>query len=243
MTNDHPFIEDIPAYVLGALDPEAVAALENHLAACETCRAELIAYRRVGHHLLTAAPPRQPPDRLRRQLQRRLPGAHTAPRPRFAWSFNRLAAGAAILLLIALNISSFVQVQNLERRQQALTRQLESDRAALALLADAQTVSIDINEGKIAGTFLLNPGRDFGLLIVSNLPQLPNDQTYQAWLIDPQGGRTSAGIFQPDPGLAYVSKGIASAVALSSYIGIGVTVEPAGGSDQPTGERVIRINF
>jgi hypothetical protein len=30
---------------------------------------------------------------------------------------------------------------------------------------------------------------------------------------------------------------------LSSYIGIGVTVEPAGGSDQPTGERVIRINF
>ncbi len=44
MDQEHnTFQEDIPAYVLGSLDPEESTALEAHIQTCETCRRELAA--------------------------------------------------------------------------------------------------------------------------------------------------------------------------------------------------------
>jgi anti-sigma factor RsiW len=44
MTQDpriDPYFEDLPAYALGALDPDARLALEAHLESCPVCSAEL----------------------------------------------------------------------------------------------------------------------------------------------------------------------------------------------------------
>jgi len=30
---------------------------------------------------------------------------------------------------------------------------------------------------------------------------------------------------------------------LSNFVGIGMTIEPAGGSDHPTGEQVFRVDY
>ena len=51
-----PFRENIPAYALGALDAEDVAALEAHLQTCASCREELTAYRDTSDNLLMSTP-------------------------------------------------------------------------------------------------------------------------------------------------------------------------------------------
>lgn len=75
------------------------------------------------------------------------------------------------------------------------------------------------------------------------MPQLSQEQTYQAWLIDSQGGRISAGIFHPQTNQTYTTQVITTDKGFSNYVGIGETVEPAGGSEQPTGERVLKVAF
>ena len=67
--NEHPrFIENIPAYAIGALDGADITALESHLKTCASCRAELAEYRAVSESLLTAVPPKQPSVALRKRL-------------------------------------------------------------------------------------------------------------------------------------------------------------------------------
>ena len=79
VSDEHSLLrENIPAYVLGALDAEEAAALEAHLRTCEACRAELASYRDVSENLLMSLPPRLPSPTLRKQLQARLPSAQSA---------------------------------------------------------------------------------------------------------------------------------------------------------------------
>ncbi|HLO13437.1 MAG TPA: anti-sigma factor, partial [Anaerolineales bacterium] len=66
---------------------------------------------------------------------------------------------------------------------------------------------------------------------------------YQVWLIEPNGHRVSAGLFRPDANSPYTTEPIFSNQNLSNFVGIGVTVEPSKGSDQPTGPRVFKVDF
>ena len=243
MANDHPFLDDIPAYALGALDPAEANALRSHLETCAICRAEMAAYQSVAQDLLLTAAPKEPSARLRRELLRHLPDSPRTYRPRFAWSFNRLAVSLVILLLVGLNILLITQIQALHRQQAAVIRQLEASQSALILLASTGTKSIVIHSDSITGTLLLNPAQDSAVILLWNLPTLQGDQTYQAWWIDPQGRRTSAGIFRPERDLSYTSKQITPPLPLTNFVGMGVTVEPAGGSSQPTGPRIFKVDF
>src|SRR5512138_1102008 len=92
--------ENIPAYALGTLDAEELAALEAHLQTCEACQAELAEYRAISESLLTVIPPQQPSIALRKRLQSRLPSAQKQSRSRFTWSFSQLAMGTALVLLL-----------------------------------------------------------------------------------------------------------------------------------------------
>src|ERR1044071_3908311 len=112
-----PFRENIPAYALGALDTEECAALESHLQTCDSCRAELADYRSTSESAFAMLPPQQPSAALRKRLQGQLPGAKKAGSTRLPWSFSRLAVGIAVLLLLALNLFSFLQVRVLRNQQ------------------------------------------------------------------------------------------------------------------------------
>ena len=243
--NEHPsFIENIPAYAVGALDAEDSAALASHLKTCASCRTELTEYRAVSESLLTAVPPKQPSAALRKRLQSRLPSAQKAMRPRLNWSIGRIALGVAFALLLALSVYSILQVRTLQLQQTQLTRQVQTSQAVLALLSYPNTQNVPINvNNSVTGTLLLDKDRNIATIVVWNMPQLQENQTYQIWLIDPQGGRTSAGIFRPDPGQSFTTASIMSTNNLSNFVGIGVTVEPAGGSDHPTGSRVFKVDF
>lgn len=231
-----PFRENIPAYVLQALDADEIVPLEAHLRGCSSCRSELAAYRRVSKNLLLALPPQSPPPALRRRLEQRLRPAR--PRWNLAWS-------AAIVLLLALNLFSLVQLQAIQRQQTRLARALQTSQLALSMLVypGMETVPIEANTAQVGGTLLLDRERNAAVLLLWDLPRLRENQVYQAWLIDSQGERMSAAIFEPDPDLPFTAVSILPSSRLSNFSALGVTVEPHGGSPSPTGPRLLRIEF
>ena len=63
----------------------------------------------------------------------------------------------------------------------------------------------------------------------AGLPDVGDDRTYELWYIDASGA-TPAGTFDPARGAAYVVLD----GEFEPGLVVGVTVEPAGGSDAPT---------
>jgi anti-sigma-K factor RskA len=236
-----PFIEDIPAYIAGALDAAEVAALEAHLETCASCRAELAGYGSLGQSLLMAVPPKQPSAQLRRNLQSRLPSAQKASRPRVRWSFWQLTMGVAVLALLVLNLVSVLQMRQIRSQQAKLLNEVNDAQTALGMLSSNDVQMININGELVSGKLLL--GDNQAVLILEDLPSLNADQVYQMWLVKPDGGRVSAGVFRPESGQTYTTEVLSSQQMLSNFTGIGVTVEPAGGSDHPTGARIFKVDF
>lgn len=242
--NEHtPFIENIPAYATGALDADEVTALESHLQTCASCRSELADYRALGESLLTAVPPALPSAALRKRLQSQLPAAGKSARLRLNWSFGNMAMGAALLLLLIMNVYSITQVQSLQLAQTQLVSQYQTGETILSMLSYPATQRLAISSDTVVGSLLLDKDRNIVALIVWNMPQLQDDETYQIWLVAPNGDRVSAGVFRPEIGQRYTTQVTFPKQSLSNFTGIGVTVEPAGGSDQPTGERVLKVDF
>ena len=239
-----PFIEDIPAYTLGALDAPDASALEAHLQTCASCRAELASYRALSDGLLAAMPPTNPPPSLRRQLQSNLPATRrtSSPRARIV-SWGQFAVGLALVALLVLNAFSFLQMRSVQQQQAQLSRQLQSEQTAMALLSYPGVKTISFKTNGIEGSLLLDQDRNAVALFVWNLPQLGQDKTYQAWLIDSKEERTSLGIFRSDSSLPFTTFSVISPNDFEKFVGLGVTVEPSGGSDHPTGPRIFRVDF
>jgi anti-sigma factor RsiW len=242
--DEHSFYrENLSAYALGALEAEDLRALEAHLQTCDSCRAELAQYRAISDGLLTALPPRPPSAAQRKRLQSQLPSAQKKAQPRFVWSFGKLALGGALALLLLMNLFSFLQMRQIQNQQTALAQQVKTSQFALSMLAYPSTQAIPIAAENLTGSVLVDRDRNSVALVMWHLPQLSKDQTYQAWLIEPDGRRVSAGTFLPQVDESYTTKPVYSKQDLSKFVGIGVTVEPAGGSEQPTGQRVFKVDF
>lgn len=246
MTHDHtPFRENLAAYALNALDAEETAALQAHLRACDSCRAELADYRRVSAGLLSALPPQAPRPALKRTLAARLPGAKKAARPRWqwGWSFGRIAAAAALTLLLVMNVLSFLFVRKLQTQQAALAHQLEMDQQTLAMIASPGAYTLPVSDGDVTGSLVVNGGGNSAILILSDLPELKMSETYQIWLIEPDNGRVSAGLFDVSRESGFTIVSLDSSGSFQGYTGIGVTIEPIGGSERPTGPKVFGVEF
>jgi len=154
-----------------------------------------------------------------------------------------VAAGIAILLLLALNIAAFSQVRALQRQQAQLMDQIQNGQMALAMLSYPHTQSFPIQQDNVTGSVLIDTEYNNAVLILRGLPAIPEDQTYQVWLIAPDGKRTSAGLLRPQPDLAFISEPLSATQDLVNFVGVGMTIEPAGGSDSPKGQQVFRVDF
>ena len=244
MQDEHEtFRENLAAHALGALDAGETAALEQHLQTCEECRAELAAYRRLGAGLLAALPARPPRAAVRRSLQKRLAAGRTPARPRLGWSVGQVVFAGLLTALVALNVLLLSQVYSLRREQAELLGQRKSDETAIAMLAYPTTRSLAFDQNGVTGSLLIDRQRGLVGVFAWNLAAPPAGRTYEIWLIDEQGGRTSGGFLSPEDGYPFVSTVVWSPQPLSSYTGIGITLEPAGGSAQPTGPRILRVDF
>ena len=197
----------------------------------------------MSESLLTALPPKQPSAALRQRLQSRMPSAQKVSRPPFTWSFSRLATGLVIAALLVLNLLSFIQLRQIQNQQADLLHQVEDAQVALAILSSPNIQMLAVNGENASGTLLVDRQNNTAVLIAQHVPQLTENQTYQIWLVSSNGDRTSVGLFRPESGQLYTTKAIAPAQMFSDYVGLGVTVEPAGGSDHPTGKRLFKVDF
>jgi anti-sigma-K factor RskA len=244
MAEDHRvFNDNLAAYALGALDTEETSALEAHLRTCDECRLELADYQLISSGLLTALPPRNPRPALKRSLQKRLPGEVRSVHPRLKWSLNQYLAAGAFVFLIGLNIFSAFEVYTVKKDKAELNGQYGSDQTAIAMLAYPSTQSTVFDQNGISGSLLVDKNRNLLAVFAWHLPPTPAGKTYQMWLIDPQGDRTSGGFLIPDNDQAFVMAIIRSQQPLTGFTGLGVTLEPSGGSPKPTGEKILRVDF
>jgi len=236
---DHETIAGlIPAYALGAIDPDESQVVEAHLRSCPLCRALLVEHRNLADDLLFAMPPISAPVGLTERMQRRLASARAEVTPRPWWTRLRTgllvpALASAILLLVITNVYWVGR-----------TNRLEGGAAVQALpfpdLAGAPAVSLrsDPSAPKEQGVLYTSTDGAVALVCVYDMPALPADKTYQVWLLK-DGSRESGGVFNvTDDGFGLLV--VRPQDPLAKYNSVGITVEPAGGSPAPTSPHVLR---
>lgn len=244
--NTHDDIRDlIPAYAIGATDPEETARVESHLRECSECRALLEEYQRLADEILytvplVAAPPSLE-ERLMAQVQevRPVPVQRASPetggKSHARFLFPRLRAWATVAAVILLLLSNAFWMA----RTQKIEQEFSAQATALAFLVDAPEVPLTGDAVTDArGVLVLRPDTNVAILHLDHLPPLPEGKAYQVWLIR-NGQRDSAAVFRPSE-TKEITLVIRAPRPLGEYEALGITIEPAGGSPGPTGPRVIK---
>jgi anti-sigma-K factor RskA len=235
VSDEHSVRDLLPGYSLGILEEEEKNAVREHVAVCASCRAELASFREVTGRLGAAAPLGDVPPGLEERIlwsigrpqsarNASAPRAPDSPRRRAHWP--ALAAIAAMCAL-ALGVGNFLQWTGVLQPPLRGMR----PRLATALLSgtgDARNAY---------GTIVLDPMDNEGVLAVTGLHKLDSGHQYQLWLIK-DGQRRSGGVFSPDAE-GYGSMLLTVPADFKDFHSFGVTVEPRGGSDSPTGARVL----
>ncbi|MBC9712744.1 anti-sigma factor [Streptomyces sp. TRM66268-LWL] len=234
------------AYVLHALAPAEEAEFERHLAACEACAQEVeeLAATTARLGLAVAAPV---PDRMKEQVLQRIATVRQEP-PRVSargrvrsWtrSLPKLALAACLAAAVTSGALAVWQHRAAEdARSQA--RQAEQQAADLASVLAAPDAKVSVGElaDGARGTVVVSRTQDRAAFIAAGLPELGDGKVYQLWFNDGDAMRP-AGLFS--------GAGAERAVLLDGRIdgatGMGITVEPAGGSPEPTTEPVGLMDF
>jgi anti-sigma-K factor RskA len=218
------------AYVLGALPEEERRELEEYLAAHPERQGEIDELGTVAGLLALSPQEQNPPPRLRRNIMSvvEVEAQHPAgPRTWFAGireflSVRDLALGAAALLVVGLFSWNMVlqgEVQDLRgqaenRQDPPVSRMVELKGSGAAQRVQAEVMILE---------------EDRAVLMVENMPPAPENRTYQVWVLEGDNPQPSA-LFEPreEPVAAVVEDPLDEANAIA------VTVEPEGGSQQPT---------
>lgn len=226
------------AYALHALPEPEVALFEDHMARCEACAVEVRGLSETAARLAMGAA-ETPPASLRARVMTQIAevrqeppllGVRTEPppgevvrlEPRSAWR-RRVAAGLAVAVSAAAVVLGVVAVD--ARRERDELRQVVAVIAAF----DARTVSHPVSSGG-TGTMVTSPSEGRMVFTARGLPPLPASRVYELWLMGPDGVRP-AGLLERTADGATVP---VMATPLPGDDRLGLTVEPAGGSDQPT---------
>lgn len=235
--------DDLPAYALGTLDLPASARLERHLAECAECRLLLREYEEVMRLLPLGLPRTEPSPAARRELFNRVRTDEAASKRRDAggwWPRVRLhALTAAIVVIAVLAGALFWNLSGGDDDEDAAA--IVED---LRKSPDTQIIPMLGSEAapQAVAQLFFQPGETRAGLVVSGLPPLPDDRAYQLWFVHPDETRYDGGVFNVDAG----GQAIVVIDAPADYAPgwrCGVTEEPAGGSDVPTGRNVMRGSY
>ncbi|VAW43345.1 hypothetical protein MNBD_CHLOROFLEXI01-1518 [hydrothermal vent metagenome] len=135
--------------------------------------------------------------------------------------------------------------EQLRVRNETLQQQLNNQNEMLAAYQQPGTNTIAI--GDITGqnpeawaTLTILPESGGATFVAANLPPLTAAQVYQLWII--RGDvPISAGVFEVDENGRIVLP-VDGALA-ASFDAVGVSIEPAGGSEQPTPDQIILLGI
>ena len=250
--------ELLPFYALDALSDEERELVEAYLAEHPEVRAQINGLQSAAQALPYGVTPVEPERRIKDALMARVAVSQRssiseqkqASRPREKrWAnlfpaFSFAVAMVAVIWAVILNIQLSQLRQQVSALGEALVTQsnsLEQINAKLPQTPVSAVVTISLKgtdaRPQAHGELIADPKSASAVMVVTGLGQLEAGKTYQVWLID-AGGPKSAGLLTVDAnGQAVLI--VTSDTAIGSFNALGISVEPKGGSPQPTGDIVV----
>ncbi|WP_089103002.1 anti-sigma factor [Streptomyces hyaluromycini] len=239
-------------YALDALEPGERRRFEKHLKDCDRCADEVRALTEDAVRLAwsTAAPP---PLAMRGRVlaavratpQEPAPGREHVPNlPPHVWGAQPPPARrrqrplfvpfATATAAAALVVASLFAVQADRTRNQLDAERAQSREIAHVLAApDARATSSKDAQGRSIGA-VASASEGQAVVTLSGYGALSKGRVHQLWLMRPRVQPRSLGLFEGDAPL--VATGLSKAAT-----SLAVTVEPAGGSAQPTSQPVVQL--
>ncbi len=226
------------AYALNAVTDIERAGFARHLAECEACAVEVAELTETTARLATLtqlAPPPRLRDAVFDQVSRtrQVSAARSGRADRAgrggapAWRGRFLSAAAAVIVALA-GMGTVWAVQQ-QRVEDAARQAAHDQQAAIAtVLAAGDT---QLSTGAVAGgtmTVAVSPSLDEAVVFVRDLDTPPLDSVYQLWMVA-DGAPTSIGVFSEGQ-----RSGATHVAELGDTARIAVSIEPVGGSPQPT---------
>ncbi|MET7483557.1 anti-sigma factor [Streptomyces sp. NPDC005538] len=249
-------------YALDALEPDERRQFEKHLKGCDRCAEEVRALTEDAVRLAwstAAQPPLMMRDRVlaavrntpqepgplrehareRREYTPRLPAhvwgtqpqasrARVPQRRPFFVPFATATAAAALV------VASLFAVQANRTQDKLDAEQAQSREIAHVLsAADARATTGADAQGRSIGV-IASASEGRAVVTLSGYGALPSDRVHQLWLMRPDAQPRSLGLFKGDTPL--VATGLDKTAT-----SLAVTVEPDGGSPQPTTQPVVQL--
>ena len=233
------------AYALDALDSaRELSRFNHHLSRCQSCAGEVRGFREVATAMAFAATTEAPAAMRERVMTaaartRQLPpeiSIHARPRrtrtrvPWVPW-LSGVVATASIVVAV---LFGFAQAHTQDE-----LNQVRAENQAISLLLsapEAKLLTHTVTNGGVA-TVVLAADRHELAVVTTGLPALPSGQVYQLWLIG-KPAITSAGLLPPAKD-GRTPPVLATGVVKGDTLGL--TVEPAGGSAQPTTKPILAL--
>jgi anti-sigma-K factor RskA len=258
MTNGHPYQDaDYDLYALGALRGEECAAIESHVASCDECAQKLAQARGRIALLALVVEPVQPSAGIKEGLLRQLHASveghegRRAPEPgrvRFRaigwwtaiWAPTAVALACITIFLIVENRKLDEQISGMRAGVAQLQAQVQDTQANIALFSAKDTVRVSLapsREFRGANAIVRYNAR-LGKAFYSDSisTPAPADKSYQLWLVPADGKPISVGILSPATNGSEMFASVPPGTTAKAFA---VTVEPAGGSPQPTGPKIL----
>ena len=246
----------VGAYVVNALDADELEEFEAHLAVCPTCSREVVEFGETAAELSLLASAPQPPAALRESILsaisevRPLPPespAETVPATPTATETLRapdeikhavdelarrrqqrrtrvltVLVAAVVAAAVALGgvVYTLVQARQAQVAQQAAETELLT-------APDVQTYSATMKDGGQI-SFVVSRSLNRALFVGKDLPAVGSDRTYQLWTLEGE---------QPIPDNLVAGGGDRKEFfreTLSGVTSLAVSIEAAGGAQQPT---------
>ncbi|MGJ3239136.1 MAG: anti-sigma factor domain-containing protein [Anaerolineae bacterium] len=258
--NRKQLFELIPAYAIGALDPDEQTELEAFIATDAEAQVRLQEYEAIASVLPFTTASKPAPADLKADLRKRLAArqsitvlekpaslptqvapppvvdASPPPTPARMRMLYGLATVAAVLVLV-------IGLMAVLQREQAQPTLSSEDRYQ-QLIEQADSMRYDLTPDVATtahGELVIAADGSLAVLHLASLPDTSEQESYQLWLIT-EGDVHSAGIFHWSTGSGPFFIPIEQ--ALDDVVAIGMTIEPYEGSplgDAPTGERLFAI--
>ncbi len=222
------------AYAVDALDDDERVEFEEHLAVCAECRAEVASFRETGALIAeteAVEPPASlragvlvrdqpdPPAPARDDARRRSGSSRSVRRAVRRRLLPQLLAAAAAVVLLAAGAVLWHPWQQHDG----------TDLATQILNApDAMRVTENLPGGQGELTLVRSASLKRAVMIGDHVPAAGSGKTYQMWYQQPGQPMVSAGLMTDTDEPTVLSGDAATAVAAA------VSVEPAGGSKEPT---------
>lgn len=230
MTEPNPFelLELTTPYALYAISDGERAAIDRQLAAAPATVAgafdDEVRVVRETMAVISAATAAEPPERLRAAV---LAGIQADTARRSRWRTAILAAAAAIVVAFAAFGAGVA------------LRPAPTPTTAEQIMAapDVRSVSADVAGGK--ATVVFSRDKNAGMLLLNNVPPPSQGTVYQMWLVGDKGpvsaGTMDTAAVTPSTTHMFSDLGNSSVLAF--------TVEPGGGSPQPTGKIFAKLSL